>query len=135
VKFRIKISKRQYVQIALFLAVIGAAALFDMYSNTNNIKIGGVENGTSKQANDDASVLFFSQSIDLGVKIPVLKTIPRNLQIKTHDKFIQKYHQLRNYQVLKAEMQTQTTPIIFTYHYLVFRKHFFSDLGDEPYIA
>jgi len=135
VKFRIKISKRQYVQIALFLAVIGAAALFDIYSDNNNIKIGGVETGTSKQSGDSASVLFFSQTLDFGVKIPVLKSTPRKFEVRAHDKLIQRFYQLRNYQVLKAEVQTQTVPIISSYHYLAFKKYFFSDLGDDSHRA
>jgi len=120
------------IQLALFVAVIGMATLFDIYFENNPDVTVENEANSSKDEKTKDTILLISQSTDLGVKTSVQKTFSRKLQVKSHDKFFQKYYQLRNYQVLKAEVQTQTTPLINSYQYLAFKNYFYSIPDDVP---
>lgn len=132
VKISIKISKKQWLNIAIFAAVIAVAAVFDIYFENRGVQVAGIEKNAGDNQNEKGSVQLFSQNFDFGVKIQVLKSVQRKIQLKSHDKFLQQFHQLRNYQVLKAEVQTQTAPKILTYEYLSFRNHIYFSPDDLP---
>lgn len=131
-KIEKKISKKVILRLALFAAVIGVAALFDFYFDNNRLEISEIESNSTNDEKDRGSVLLINQTINSGAKASASKTIVRKPQLKSHDKLVQKYYQLRNYQVLKAEVQTQTTPLINTYHYLAFKNYFYSVPDDDP---
>jgi cell division protein FtsL len=131
-KIKNKISKKLVMQLALFAAVIGIATLFDIYFDNKQVEIEEIEANSSEDEKEHDTILLISQSTNLGAKTSVNKTVVRKLQVKSHDKFIQKYYQIRNYQVLKAEVQTQTTPLINSYHYLAFKNYFYSIPDDVP---
>jgi hypothetical protein len=123
------------VRLALFVAVIGIASVFDFYIDKTPAVEEKAETGSAKDEKKQEKIVLISQSANPDVKTQVQKTVVRKLQVKSHDKLIQKYYQLRNYQVLKAEVQTQTTPLINTYHYLAFKIYFFSVPDDIPLIS
>jgi len=123
------------MRLALFVAVIGMASLFDIYFSDTQVKPQETETGSGNDEKRQEKIVLISQSTNLDLKTQVQKPVVRKLQVKSHDKFIQKYYQLRNYQVLKAEVQTQTTPLINTYHYLAFKIYFFSVPDDIPLIS
>jgi hypothetical protein len=127
-----KISKKMMLRLALFAAVIGVAALFDIYFDDNRVDFSEVESNTTDDEKEQGSVLLINQNVNSGAKESAGKLMVRKPQLKSHDKFLQKYYQLRNYQVLKAEVQTQTTPLINSYHYLVFKNYFYSVPDDDP---
>ena len=123
------------MQLTLFVAVIGLATLFDIYFDKNELESAEIE---SRQSNDEKgpdTILLISQTPNFGAKTFEQKTFTRKVYVKSHDKFLQKYYQLRNYQVLKAELQTQTAPLINNYHYLAFKNYFYSIPDDIPLIA
>ena len=123
------------MRLALFVAVIGVASLFDIYFNDTKIKPGETETGSAKEERKQEKIVLISQSTNLDFKTQVQKTVVRKFQLKSHDKYIQKYYQLRNYQVLKAEVQNQTAPLINSYHYLAFKNYFYSVPDDIPLIS
>ena len=129
---KIKISKKIVLRLALFMAVIGLASFFDIYFENDRVEIEETEAGSSDGEKEQDSILLISQSTNYGAKTSEYKIFVRKLQAKSHDKFIQKYYQIRNYQVLKAEVQTQTTPLINSYHYLAFKNYFYSIPDDVP---
>ena len=135
VKIRINISKKQLIRLAVFAGLIAVAAVLDIYFESTGIQLAGVERSTDNNSREKDSVQLYSQTIDLGGKIQVLKTVQRKIQPKSHDKLLQQFHQHRNYQVLKAEVQTQTTPLILTYHYLAFRNYVYISPDDFPSMA
>jgi hypothetical protein len=120
------------MRLALFVAVIGLASLFDIYFDDNQFKPEESETGSANNERKQEKIILISQAVNLDLKTPVQKTTDRKLQLKSQDKFIQKYYQLRNYQVLKAEVQNQTAPLINTYHYLAFKNYFYSVPDDIP---
>ena len=129
------ISKKLLLRLALFVAVIGVASMFDVYFENNPEKLEEIQTESADNTGGQSRMYFVSQVNSVGAKTSGQKNTGRKLQVKSHDKFIQKYHQLRNYQVLKAEVQTQTTPLILSYHYLVFKNYFFTVPDDEPLIS
>lgn len=120
------------MQLSLFVAVIGMATLFDIYFDKNSVEFKEIEASSSKNNENQNSILLISQSPNLGVKTLEQKIFVRKFQINSQDRFIQKYYQLRNYQVLKAEVQKQTAPLINSYHYLAYKNYFFTDPDDDP---
>jgi hypothetical protein len=127
-----KISKKEILKLALFAAVIGIAALFDFYFDNKRVDVNEIAASTPENEKEQGSILLINQTINSGVKVSACKTVVRKPQLKSHDKFVQRYYQLRNFQVLKAEVQTQTTPLINTYHYLAFKNYFYSIPDDDP---
>lgn len=108
------------------------ASLFDIYFENGQVEIVEIKANSSKDEKKQEKIVLISQSTNLDLKTQVQKTVVRKLQVKSHDKYIQKYYQLRNYQVLKAEVQTQTAPLINSYHYLAFKNYFYSIPDDIP---
>jgi hypothetical protein len=129
------ISKNLLLRLALFLAVIGVATLFDVYFENNPEQLGKMQAESADNTAEQGKMYFVSQTNTISAKTSTQKNTGRKLQVKSHDKYVQKYHQLRNNQVLKAEVQTQTTPLILSYHYLVFKNYFFTVPDDEPLIS
>lgn len=129
------ISKKMVLHLALFIAIIGVASLFDVYFENNPEKAKEMQTESAANSSDRTKMYFVSQTNFFSTKSSDQKDTGRKLQVKLHDKFIQKYHQLRNFQVLKAEVQTQTTPLILAYHYLIFQNYFFTIPDDEPLIS
>lgn len=132
---RKKISKKILMRLALFVAVIGMASLFDIYFDEGMVKPAESETSQKNDGKKQEKIVLISQAANFDIKTQVQKTVVRKLQVKLHDKLLQKFYQLRSYQVLKAEVQTQTTPIISTYHYLAFKNYFFSVPDDIPLIS
>lgn len=129
------ISKKLVVRFALFVAVIGVATLFDMYFESDSGILEEIQTESAAHSGDQNKMYFVNQTNTVNAKTASYKNTGRKIQPKSHDKFIQKYHQLRNYQVLKAEVKTQTTPLILSYHYLVFKNYFYTVPDDEPLIS
>ncbi len=121
--------------MALFVAVIGVATLFDIYFESDSGILEEIQNESAANMGEKGKMYFVNQTNTISAKTTSQKNTGRKLQLKSHDKFIQKYHQLRNYQVFKAEVQPQTTPLISSYHYLAFKNYFFSDPDDEAQIS
>ena len=118
------------MRLAVFVAIIAAAALFDFYSQKNGIEFQVTKNQKQDQTSEKGNVQLFSQTIDWGVKVQVMKPLFRKYQERTHTKLIQQFHQLRNFQVLKAEVQTRTAPLILSYQFLAFSTYYYSSPDD-----
>ncbi len=123
------------IRTAFFVAIIGVATIFDIYFENNPEKLKVIQTESTDNTSEQSVIYFVAQINTFDVKTSNQKNPIRKLQVQSHDKFIQKYHQLRNFQVLKAEVQTQTSPLILSYHYLVFENYFFSSPDDEPLIS
>ncbi len=115
------------VQFALFMAVVAAALIIDVYSGNNTKEIEKTQAESQKHASEPGSIYIIAQSGSLSLKTSVHKSPTRDSNIQLHDKFLRKYHQIRNYQVLKAEVKSHAVPIIQSYHYLVFQNYFYTN--------
>lgn len=117
--------------MALFVAIIGAAFFLDVYIENNPAELDDIQAQNEAQTKDSGGVYLIAQTGTLSVKTSVQKSSSRKLQVHSHDKFLRKYHQHRNNDVLKAEVQPQAAPIIQSYHYLVFQNYFFTQPDED----
>lgn len=115
--------------------VIGVATLFDVFFESNLDRLEEIQTESTGNSGEQGKMYFVTQTNSLGAKTSIQKNAARKLHLKSHDKLVQKYHQLRNYQVLKAEVQTQTTPLISSYHHLAFLNYFFTNPDDDSLIT
>ena len=129
---KIDITKRLMVRMAMFLAIVGVAVLLDVYLDNNPAELENIQAQNEAQTKDPGGVYLIAQTGTFGVKTSFQKSQTRKLQVQSHDKFLRKYHQIRNIEVLKAEVQPQTAPIIQSYHYLVFQNYFFTQPDEDP---
>lgn len=112
----------------MFMVIIAAALVLDNYFGNNPEELEKIHSESESQKHDNAqgNVYMISQTISGGFKILEEKAFSRSTKLQLHDKFLRSYHSIRNFQVLKAEIVQQTTPLISSYHYLVFQNHVFS---------
>ncbi len=120
------ITKKLLVKLAVFTVLIAAAFALDAYFEKNPADLDEIQAGAEQHSHEQGEVYILAQASPSTVKTSVQKTSTRNQKIETHTKFLRKYHSIRNYQVLKAEVIQQTSPLITSYHYLVFQTHLFS---------
>lgn len=132
---KINLTKKQLLKLTLVVAVIGIAALLDSYFDKNPVQIYEAEAGSNNQHKEPGAVYLFSQLNVPGAKVELQKPTFKEIHPKLHDRLIQKYHQHRNHQVLKAEVEPKTSPMISAYHYLAFKNHSFTDPDDDPLIS
>ena len=136
VKLKINISKKLIIRLVLFTAVIGVASLLDNYLGKNPVHITQEDSGSNHSANEHGTIYLFTQAnYTFNAKPSIQKTPSRKLFEQSHDKFLQKYHQLRNYQVLKADGKTHKISLFLSYHYLVFRNYFYTVPEDDPLLS
>ncbi|WP_347839652.1 hypothetical protein [uncultured Draconibacterium sp.] len=132
-KLKINITKRLMAKLALFMVVVAAAFILDVYFGNHPEELKKIQAESQEQSSDQGKVYLITQTTVNSVKILEQKASARQLKLQLHDKFLRNHHSSRNYQVLKAEVVKQTTPLILSYHYLVFQNHIFSP--DEDPLA
>jgi hypothetical protein len=125
-KIKAYITKKVLIRLVVFTALIGAALVLDTYFEKNPADLDNIQAGAEQHNPKQGEVYFLAQASPSTVKTSVQKTFARDQRIEKHTKFLRKYHSIRNYQVLKAERIQQTTPLITSYHYLVFQTHLFT---------
>ena len=133
-EFNIRISKKALAKIAVFAALIAVAVLFDEYFENHPVIMDEMEE-TADASTEFGVVYLFNPVNSCSAKTSFQKTPSRKLFEHSHNKHIQQYHQVRNYQVLKAESKKPHTPLIFSYHLLIFRHYYFTFPDDDPLLS
>ena len=123
-------------RFAFFTAIIGAAFLFDIYFDDHPVELNQIENSSKEESATEKGIVYLFSSVNnSSVKTSVQKTPTRKLYEQKHNKNLQNYHQVRNYQLLKAESKLPKRPLIFSYHHLTFRHFFYTFPDDDPFIS
>ncbi len=137
VKIRVKISVKVLVKLAIFVALIGLAVFFDNYFEKNPVGLDEFAAGQGETATEHGVIYIFSQNSPTTIKTSAQKTPDRKIFQQSHNKLLQKYHQLRNYQVFQKESGIQKPPLILTCYFIFFRScHFPSpDSDGVPFTA
>ena len=126
------ISKHFVMRLILLIALVGSAALFDVYHQVN--QIAAVNTKKAPVSNEtEANKLFFCN------QAPVfnLKTLGSDFSVKirmtcTQHKFLLKYYNLRTFQMVKAESLQTSFPSLSSYHALPFNRVIYSSPDDTP---
>jgi hypothetical protein len=126
------ISKHFIVRLCLLLALVGAAAVFDMY-HTANQKIADDIRKIPVQDNSETNKIFICNQVPTNN----LKTSGAEFSIRfrlafTQDKFLQKYYNLRTFQLMKAETLNSFFPSVCSFHSLPFNRVLYPSPDDTP---
>lgn len=133
-ELNIRLSKNALAKIAVFAALIAVAVLFDEYFENHPVEMDVMEE-TADTSTEFGVVYLFNPVNSCGANTSFQKPPSRKLFEHSHNKHIQQYHQVRNYQVLKAESKKPHTPLIFSYHHLTFRHYYFTFPDDDPLLS
>jgi hypothetical protein len=135
VKFKLKITRHTLIRALVFAALTAVAVLFDWYFEKHPAALEELQTETKSEACDHGAIYLFSQSSSYGVKTSVQKTPGRKLFDDAHDKLLQKCHQLRHHQAIKAETAVPLKPLFLSYHHLIFRHYFLTFPDDDPPVS
>lgn len=113
------------------MAVICSAFVLDVYFDNNLAELEIIQAESQDQNTEPGKVYVISQSAPTNVKTSVQKSNDRKVKLQLHDKFLRKNYSIRKFQVLKAEVVKQTSPLISSYHYLVYQNHSFTSDEDS----
>ena len=122
------------LRILLFTGIIAAATILDIYYNENPVEINTTENDSKNAANEPAEVYLFSPAGYSAAKTSVQKN-PGRKHFEQHTKFLQRYHETKNFRELKTEEKKPTNLQFLSFHYLIFRNHYFSLPDDDPHLS
>ena len=125
-------SKLFILRICLMLALVGAAAVFDMY-HAANLKL--AESVRKIPVSDEAGTnkIFFCNQ----VTVCNLKTSGTDFSVRfrfvyTQEKFLQKYYNLRAFQLMKAETTHSSFQAVCSFHSFPFNRVLYSSPDDTP---
>lgn len=130
---KVKISKKQLLKLIIFTAFLGFTFILDSYLERESVEIIG-GNTQKSHTKEPGIVCFFQSTTTFSAKIVTQKISARKFLQHSHNKLIQKYHQLRNYQLLKCKAENFKKPVILTYHFLGLRNYFRSSSDDVSFI-
>ena len=118
------------MRLLVFAALLGFAFILDNRWEKESVEI--ADNNTQKNHDtEEPGIVYFFVQCNTTFSAKVLTQISvRKLFQQSHDKFIQKYHQLRNYQLLKCEAKNLKKPCILILYFLEF-KNGSGNLSDE----
>ncbi len=126
------ISKHSLLRLCLLIAMVCAAAVFDMYHAANQ-KLAGTNTKTPAQNDFDSGKMFFCNPINTFN----LKTVSSEFSVRfrfacTQDKFLLKHYNLRTFQLIKAESLHSFATVACSFHSLPFNRVIYSSPDDTP---
>lgn len=126
------ISKHSLLRLCLLIAMVCAAAVFDMYNATNQ-KLAGTNTKTPAQNDFEAGKMFlFNQVNTFNLKTMAGEYFVRFRFACTQDKFLLKHYNLRTFQLMKAESSHSFATAACSFHSLPFNRVIYSSPDDTP---
>ncbi|MCG6189159.1 hypothetical protein [Maribellus maritimus] len=123
-------------KLLIFAALTGLAIFLDNYFEKNPVELNNIAEGSGHAASEHGTIYLFSQSSSTTVKSFDQRIPDQRILQHSHNKLLQKYHQLRSYQMMKKEAGIQNKPLILTCCFLLFRSYHFTFPDDDiPLIA
>jgi len=131
-KFTKYISKHLIMRLCLLLALVGSAAVFDMYHTSNQTLADSIRKNPNQDESGTNKIFFYNQ-----LPINNLKTSGTDFSIRfrfaySQDKFLQKHYNLRTFQMMKAETMNSFFPSVCSFHSLPFNRVLYSSPDDIP---
>jgi hypothetical protein len=125
-------SKHFLLRLCLLLALVGAAAIFDMYNATNQ-KLADTIRKIPASNDVDAGKMFFCNQVNTFN----LKTVAGEFSIRfrffcNQDKFLLQHYNLRTFQLMKAESLHSFFPVVCSFHSLPFNRVLYDSPDDTP---
>lgn len=125
------ISKLFILRFCLILALIGSAALFDVY-HSSGLKQAANQKTPVQNDSDSSKVFFCNQMPSYNLRTLGTDFVVRFRFDVSQDKFLLKYYNLRTFQIMKAEISSVSFPMECSFHSLPFNRVFYSSPDDTP---
>jgi len=131
-QFGIKISNKAVAKFTLFIALIGAAFILDIYFDNYPIELDEINE--EKEENTDLQSIFYyyNPSSSLSLKISTQKISSRFHFEQLHNKFLQKYHQQHKYTEPDKEAKKIKYTKNLTHLNLILKNYNFVYPDDNP---
>lgn len=126
------ISKHAIMRFSMLLALLGAAALFDMYHTVNKKLADRVHQIPLHDETGSGKTFFCNQLPSFNLKISSSELSVRFRFAYTQDKFLLKHYNLRTFQMLKAELENFSVPSFFSAHFQPYNRVLYSSPDDTP---
>lgn len=126
------ISKHAVTRFLMLLALLGAAAIFDMYHTVNKTLSDRVHQIPSHDETGSGKTFFCNQLPSFNLKVSTSELSVRFRFAFTQDKFLLKYYNLRTFQMLKAEQGNTEIASSFSAHFLPYSRVLYSAPDDTP---
>lgn len=126
------ISKHFILRMILLIALVGSAALFDVYHQVSQTTAGNTKKAPVSNETEANKLFFCNQAPAFN-----LKTLGSDFSVKirmtcTQHKFLLKYYNLRTFQMVKAESLHTSFPVVSSYQALPFNRVIYSSPDDTP---
>ena len=126
------ISKHFIIRLCLLLALVSAAAVFDMYHSVNQKLANNIRRIPSHDDAGSGKTFYFNQIPSFNLKTSSTEfSIPFRFAF-TQDKFLLKHYNLRTFQILKAEQINSMFSTIGASHFLPFNRVLYASPDDTP---
>ena len=125
-------SKQFILRLCMLIALLGSAALFDMYHVTNQKLIGSQTRLPEQNQADGLKMYVCNQVNTYNLKTPANEFSIRFKWAYTQDKFLLKHYNLRTFQMMKAETLHSSFPVLCSFHSLPFNRVIYFSPDDTP---
>lgn len=129
------LSKSLLMRLSLLLALVGAAAIFDMVHAADQRLSDKIHQIPSPDETEANKTFFLTQ-------VPTfnLKTLGTEFSVRfrfacSQDKFLLKYYNLRTFQLMKAEAVHSFFHSVCSFHSLPFNRVLYASPDDTPPLA
>ncbi|MFY9151119.1 MAG: hypothetical protein WAO52_03825 [Prolixibacteraceae bacterium] len=130
--FKKYISKHFILRFCLMLALVGAAAVFDMYHSANQKIADNIRKIPVQDSTESGKTFYCNQIPTFNLKTSTTELSVRFRFAFTQDKFLQKHYNLRTFQLLKAETLNSSFPVVCSFHSLPFNRELYQSPDDTP---
>jgi hypothetical protein len=130
--FKKYISKHFLLRLCLLIALIGSAAVFDMYLASHQRSAEPITQAPSEKDTDVGEMFFCNQVNTYNLKTPAGEFSVRFKLAYTQNKFLLKHYNLRTFQLMKAESLHSFFPVVCSFHSLPFNRVLYSSPDDMP---
>ncbi|MGE5393949.1 MAG: hypothetical protein ACM3P1_04340 [Candidatus Saccharibacteria bacterium] len=125
-------SKQFILRLCMLIALLGSAALFDMYHATNQKSTNPHAKLPVQNQGDGLKMYVCNQINTYNLKTPSNEFSIRFKLAYTQDKFLLKHYNLRTFQMMKAESLHTSFPVLCSFHSLAFNRVIYFSPDDTP---
>lgn len=134
-QFKKYISNSFIMRLTLLLALVAAAAVFDMYHSANQKLTEKIRKIPVSDETETNKTFVCTQVPTINLKSLGSEFSVRFRYACTQDKFLLKYYNLRTFQMMKAEALHSSFPVICSFHSLPFNRVLYDSPDDTPPLA
>lgn len=125
-------SKQFILRLCLLFALLGSAALFDVYHTADRKSTCSNAKSPVQEEADGIKIFVCNQVNSYNLKTPANEFSIRFKLAYTQDKFLLKHYNLRTFQMMKAESLHTSFPALCSFHSIPFNRVIYFSPDDIP---